>query len=493
MGIEALGIVLFFVMGLTSAVALYLAYRATKERERLRSDLVRYSAISSVEAEVQRLTEHYQGLNQRLTSEYQTAQQQLGGQHAAARQQLEAQFHAAQQHTQSQLREASDNLARVHQEGAAAAARLLELRRELAEVEERTELHEVGFYQVRFGLESSAAYKARLGNLDARRKQMLSLADAARGALNWTVDGNRQKGQAMVKRQIKLMLRAFNGECDAAISQVTYKNVGTMQKRIEKSAEAVNKLGASMQCFIVPEYVNLRLEELFLVHEYREKLEAEREEQRQIRARMVEEQREEREREKALREAQAAEEKYEAALARAREELEGANARQKAKLEEQIALLQQQLADTQRKKAQAELTRSGHVYVLSNIGSFGDQVYKIGMTRRLDPMDRVWELSDASVPFDFDVHAMIYTMDAPTLENQLHRFFDERRLNKVNLKREFFRSTLEEIEIAVRQVSPGATIEFSLVAEAEEYRKTMAIERERHERRGVTPQEAVHG
>ena len=119
------------------------------------------------------------------------------------------------------------------------------------------------------------------------------------------------------------------------------------------------------------------------------------------------------------------------------------------------------------------MTRSGHVYVISNVGSFGEDVYKIGMTRRLDPLDRVRELGDASVPFQFDVHAIIYSEDAPGLENKLHRLFDNQRINRVNERKEFFRVTIEEIAEAVRQ--HHGEIEFTLAAEAVEYRKTLAM------------------
>lgn len=295
-------------------------------------------------------------------------------------------------------------------------AALDEKRRAVAVLEEMDGLHEVAFYRTRYGLPSASAYEARLDSVRGHQKAMIQAGRAAVCSKEWHVDGSVAKGRKMVNDELKLMLRAFNGECDAAIARVTYKNVEAMRQRIERAAESINKLGRVKDCSIVPEYLRSKLEELFLVHEHQEKVQAEREEQRETRARMAEEAREEREREKALREAEKEEARDQAALARAREELEHASAMKRAALEEEIARLQQRIADTQRRKSQAELTRSGHVYVISNVGSFGDGVFKIGMTRRLDPMDRVWELSDASVPFDFDVHAMVYCEDAPALE-----------------------------------------------------------------------------
>ncbi len=148
------------------------------------------------------------------------------------------------------------------------------------------------------------------------------------------------------------------------------------------------------------------------------------------------------------------------------------------KLRGQIEELERKLAEAQmnrqRALSRAQMTRSGHVYIISNIGSFGEQVYKIGMTRRLDPMDRVKELGDASVPFEFDVHAILFTDDAPALENKLHRAFHHRRVNRVNGKKEFFRVHMTEIVDFVRE-HHSAEIEFVHEAEAEEYRKTMAL------------------
>ena len=124
--------------------------------------------------------------------------------------------------------------------------------------------------------------------------------------------------------------------------------------------------------------------------------------------------------------------------------------------------------------SRAQLTKSGYVYVISNVGSFGEQVYKVGMTRRLEPMDRIYELGDASVPFPFDVHAMIYSENAPELESALHGFLSERRVNMVNPRKEFFQVSLNEIENFARDKS--LKIEFTKLAEAKEYRETLALQ-----------------
>lgn len=123
--------------------------------------------------------------------------------------------------------------------------------------------------------------------------------------------------------------------------------------------------------------------------------------------------------------------------------------------------------------ARAQLTRSGHVYVFSNVGFFGEGIYKMGMTRRLEPLDRVYELGDASVPFRFDVHALIYTEDAPKLGNARHEEFAARRVNRINLRSEYFRAALEEIMVPVERHHDSVT--FVTKPAAKEYRESSAI------------------
>jgi len=273
------------------------------------------------------------------------------------------------------------------------------------------------------------------------------------------------------------MLRAFNGECDALITKVRYNNIRAIEKRMATLYEAVNKLGATYKCQINRSFYRLKVNEMHLVHEYQEKKQAEAEEQRQIREQMREEERAMREIERAIMDAEREEARYEKALEKARYEAEKATGAKHVRLEGEIerlqALLDEAHQNRERAKSRAEMTRSGYVYIISNVGSFGEDVYKIGLTRRLDPMDRVAELGDASVPFTFDVHAMIFSEDAPRLENALHRAFDNRRVNRINLRKEFFKVKLEEIqEVASRH---KADIQFTLIAEAKGFRQSQAM------------------
>ena len=351
------------------------------------------------------------------------------------------------------------------------------LQSQVNEFEIDFEAREFGLYEPKYNFQDSEGHKIELERIRAEQKILIKETRAVNCPASWSVDGSLAKGKKMVREQVQLMLRAFNGECESLILKVKYNNINKVEEQIQKLSEQVNKLGGSMQCYITKDFLNLKIRELYLVHEYQEKRWQEEEEQRQIREQMREEERARRDFERAQQEAEREAQKYEVALEKARRDVEQATGEKHARLAGEIERLSQLLAEAEARReraiSQAQLTRSGYVYVISNIGSFGEDVYKIGMTRRLDPMDRVRELGDASVPFTFDVHAMIYSDDAPTLENTMHRVFDERRLNRVNAKKEFFRVTLEEIRnIAVQH---RADIHFTLVAEAIEYRKTQAM------------------
>jgi hypothetical protein len=361
------------------------------------------------------------------------------------------------------------------EEGKAIELQILAARDELSKLSETLDLQSFGFYQNRYDLETPEAYKDRLDGVKFAQKQMIQGKIAASCDAEWQINGSRTEGRKHINQMLKLLARGFNGEADAAIAKVKYSNVVVMEERIRKSYEVFNKMGSHQHCYINPDYFALKLHELHLVHEYREKLNQVKEEQREIRAQMREEEKARREIAKALEDASKDEARYNEALEEARLEVETAVGSRQEKLLAHIGNLERKLTEAltmkERALSRAQLTRSGHVYVVSNLGSFGDDVYKIGMTRRLDPFDRVLELGDASVPFRFDVHAIIYCDDAPSLETKLHRKFHNRRLNRVNYRKEFFRVSLAEIASAVREFH--GDIEFTSLAEAEEFRKSL--------------------
>jgi uncharacterized protein YoxC len=357
---------------------------------------------------------------------------------------------------------------------------LAQLKTDVAVVEETRDLQEFGYYEPRYDFDSSEQYKHRLDSIKNQQKRMLKDKIACKCETEWTVEGSKQQGRKMVNEQIKLMLRAFNGECDAAVSKVKYNNAVSLGNRIEKSFEQINKLGATKQTCVSSDYLHARLEELYLSHEYQVTKQDEREEQRRIREMMREEEKVVKEIEKATKDAEKEETLRANALDQARRDLAQLEGKNTLKMEQLVAKLENELQAALDRKAKAiaraQLTRSGHVYVLSNVGTFGEGVYKVGLTRRLEPLERVKELSGASVPFPFDVHAMIYSEDAPALENALHKYFSSRRVNMVNLRREFFRISLDEVRAAVAKLHGQVT--FVLEPEAEQYRQTIAMQRE---------------
>lgn len=375
-----------------------------------------------------------------------------------------------------QVAAASAHLAQLQHQVRQVADHLAALRGQLESVEEAIEIQSFGFYRAKYAFGSAEEYADRLRDIRDDQKFAIKMGDATRCTTTWTVDGSAAEGRRMIAKQSKLMLRAFNGECDAAIAKARYDNVLKLEQRIHKSYDDINKLGESNQVTIAVEYLNLKLAELHLVHEHREKVQEEKEEQRRIREQLREEERALQEIERAQDQAQKEEDRYAKALAKAQADLAEATGRQHEKLEALVTKLEIELKDAIDRKAKAiaraQLTRSGHVYVLSNVGSFGEGVYKIGMTRRFEPLERVDELGDASVPFPFDVHAIIYCEDAPALETKLHRAFDGRRVNAVNSRKEYFRVTLDEIRAEIAR--HHGLVTFVLEAEAEQYRKTVA-------------------
>ena len=340
------------------------------------------------------------------------------------------------------------------------------LEQQIAIYDERLAFAELGVYEPHFDFTDSEVFKARIVAVRDRQKAMISAKAAAICPTDWTVEGSKAKGATMINRQTRLTMRAFNNECEAAIANVRWNNVVAMEKRILSAASAINKENTSLNLTLNDGYVALKIEELRLTHEYREQLKREKDE----RAEMA---RAEREEKKLLAEAEAAEReeaKYQALLEKARKEADSDGNR--ARIEELEAALEAAHAASERARAMAEMTKSGYVYIISNVGSFGEDVVKIGLTRRLDPDDRIRELGDASVPFGFDTHAMIYSEAAPALEGALHKEFADRRINMSNFRKEFFRVSLEEVEAAVSRLAPEAG--FFKDREAQEWHETLA-------------------
>lgn len=357
-------------------------------------------------------------------------------------------------------------------------AELQAVSKELVETRDEVMLQSFGLYEPRYSFKNSDEYKSRLLKIRAEQKDMIKAKTAVSGATEWRVNGSAAQGKKMVSDTQKLLLRAFNAECDDVIEHVKYSNIEPSEKRITSSRDAISKLGNIMSISITPAYYKSKIDELYLAFEYQQKKQQEKEDQKEAKARMREEAKLAKEIEAQRLKLEKEQTHYQNALKKITVQLESASDEEcaaieekKKQIEEQLSSIDQAFKDVDYRAANQ---KAGYVYIISNIGAFGENVFKIGMTRRLDPMERVDELGDASVPFNFDVHAMIFSDDAPKLEAALHNAFADRRLNFVNQRREFFNVTIDEIKEVVKK-NFDKSVEFVELAPAEQYRQSLLL------------------
>jgi len=321
-------------------------------------------------------------------------------------------------------------------------------------------LQDIGIYRYHHPLENAAAYKERLNDLGARIAEVVKTKAAIEMSNMFTFDNSLAKGRKMSNDLGKLMLRAYNAEVDNSLRSLRAGNVVTAKRRVDKVRSAIKKLGQMMQMQISDAFHELRIEEIELTADFLMKKQEEREAAREERARLREEK------------------KVEAELAAERESLDKernhiVNAIEALRksgssdpdLEKKLADIDEAIKQNDFRAANI---RAGYVYVISNRGAFGNGVIKIGLTRRLDPIDRVNELSGASVPFRFDVHCLFFSEDAVTLEADLHKHFTDRRVNHANLRKEFFFASPSEVR-SVLSAKVGSLLEFTEIAESTDY------------------------
>lgn len=343
------------------------------------------------------------------------------------------------------------------------------VRQLIVSTEDLALLQEAGIYRYRHPLSDAVAYEKELAKVDEEIKLMTRKdGGAVLAATDWTVNGSAAEGRRMIRDFSKLMLRAFNAEADNLVRGLKpYKLEGAID-RLRKVAETIERLGKTMHIRISPSYHQLRERELELTADFLQK-QAEQKETERI----------ERER---LREERKAQQEIERERARLEKERQHhANALQAmitkgdeagaTRLREQLAEVDQAIESVDFRAANI---RAGYVYLISNIGSFGEKMVKLGMTRRLDPLDRIRELSDASVPFNFDVHALFFSKDAVTIEVAMHERLADARVNLVNRRREFFRATPTEVKAHLSELA-GELLEFQEVPEAIEYRQCQKL------------------
>lgn len=321
-------------------------------------------------------------------------------------------------------------------------------------------LQDVGIYRYHHPLENALAYRERLDDIAARIAEMIKAGNAIKKSNMFTFDGSLAKGRAMTNDLAKLMLRAYNAEAENVVRSLRAGNIVTAIKRLDSARTAIAKLGKMMEMHIGDAFHAVRIEEIELTADYLMKKEEEREAARAERERLREER------------------KVELELAAERERLEKershivtviekvrANGSSDPELERKLADIDSAIAQNDYRAANI---RAGYVYVISNRGAFGDHVVKIGLTRRLEPLDRIYELGDASAPFRFDVHAIFFSEDAVGLESELHNRFSAYRVNWVNNRKEFFFASPAEVRSALSE-KLGNLLEFAEHVESTEY------------------------
>lgn len=420
------------------------------EVEELRAQLERLGAWSFVELE-----------RQRDELEREIAEQTA----ALERQRQDASAEAERRRTEAEARLERD-LAEGRRESERLAARLQELRDRIATTEEVAILQEIGVYEYRHPLSDAVAYQVELKRLQDRIKTMARKdGGAVLAATGWHVNGSLSQGRTMIRDYSKLMLRAYNAEADNLVRGLKPYKLDSAIDRLTKVAATIERLGKTMDIRISDDYHALRVEELELTADYLEKRAEEKEREREERARLKEErkaqQEMERERARLEKEREHHANALEALLAKGDEA--GAE-----RVREDLANLDRAIEDVDYRAANV---RAGYVYVISNVGALGEGVVKIGLTRRLEPRDRIRELGDASVPFRFDVHALFFSEDAVGIEAELHRRLADRRVNAVNLRREFFYAKPEEVKPHLLELG-GELLEFEEMAEALEFRQS---------------------
>lgn len=371
-------------------------------------------------------------------------------------------------HLHQQVAQQEDRLRRAAAVAAAEEQRTQQLRREAADLLTLTSLADDGLYVYENPAEASMKLGAELADVRARAKSIVANKFATSATQNFTFNNSATKGKKFVADMSKLMLRSYNAEAENCVLTVRAGNLQPALARLERARAQAERLGGMIDLHINPQYHQLRSRELELASLHLEAKRQEKEAEKEHRARLREERQAQREFEEKKAKLIKERSHYDTALERLVEQ--GRHEEAQA-LREELEQIEAAISDLAHREANI---RAGYVYVISNIGAFGERMVKIGMTRRLEPMDRIHELGDASVPFGYDVHALFFSDDAVGVEHALHQTFADRRVNLVNPRREFFYATPVEVREALRQVS-GSLLEFLEVPDADQFRQSEAL------------------
>ena len=432
------------------------------------------------EAAIASLSQQHEQRAAQLAQEQEAAIASLSQQHAQYATQLAQEQAVAEKHLRDinkEVKRSEAQLERVKVKTTDQEAKLERVKVKTTEQEaklralgirydEGVEMLDFGWTDYKSPAASSIALKEQLDEVRATIKKMIRTGAAVDASKNFVFNNSETKGRKFVRDMAKMMLRAYNAEAENCVLTVKAGKGDVARNRLERARDQIVKLGALIDLQITFDYHRLRIKELELTLQYQNAKKAEKEAEREKRARLREQARAEKEL-RAERERLEKERQHYLNVLKAVEE--AGDSIEAEKLRQQLAEIEEGINEVVKREANS---RAGYVYVISNIGSFGERMVKIGMTRRLDPMDRVRELGDASVPFKFDVHALFFSDDAVSVETELHHRFADKRVNRINTRREFFYATPAEVREALKDVA-GNLLEFTEEPEAEQYRLSL--------------------
>lgn len=358
------------------------------------------------------------------------------------------------------------------------------LSKKLTELKDEEFVESFGFYQPKYDFISSGSYESLLKKNRDKQRKMIKAKTAAICHSSWSVSGSEKAGERMTENFRKLVLNVFNNECDTLISRLKCSsNVNSVETKIEKHFNKLNKLCKIIHCEITEEYLELKRKQLHLQYQREIERYEDLEREKAIKA----EAKDRKKLEKIMRQAEEAEERensFQQELENTLKEQKMSYGVEKEKLELQIQRLRQDIENAKNEKdkanAQAALTKAGYIYVVSNIGSLGRNIYRIWMTKSSEP-DKTIDAMSRTVPFPFDVHLKFFSEEASDTMSQLKEVFSGKRVNKANERRDFFNASLDEILQSVKDIKEDTGIIKSIYVEktpsAYEYRRTQAIER----------------
>jgi Domain of unknown function (DUF4041) len=354
------------------------------------------------------------------------------------------------------------------------------LQQQFKEFDAKVYLQSIDYYEPKYEFTTSEDYLLRLRDIKLQQEKMQENNQAYICDTSWAVGDNKRKGEKMINDLLKLVKSSFETQCKYAIKEVKYSNVDSLKKKINNTHKKFNNYLKTIECKISEEYLQLKLIELDLQYEFVDKKQQEREREQEIKKQVNEREAIDKARQRAE-QAEERERSHQQELDKVRQEIEQAEDEKRKQLELKILELEKQVyedkIDKENALSESRRLKSGYIYVISNIGSLGRDVYRICMTSRGQDNVYIKEMNPV-VPFQFDVHFKIFSEDAVDTLQRLHQRFGNKRVNLVNSRRDFFKLSIDEIEQAVKEINKKTGVLRVDISEkapqAYEYRQTLS-------------------